>query len=136
MAKRILLVEDHPDNLNIYRLVLEHFGYEVAAAGDGEAALRAVRENPPDLILMDISIPLMNGWEVTAILKADGATRHIPVVALTAHAMAADRARAEETGFDGFLAKPVEPRQLVTEVGRFLESRATPLDGSASERGE
>jgi two-component system, cell cycle response regulator DivK len=121
MARKILLVEDHPDNMNIYRLVLEHFGYAVVAAADGKAALRQAREGRPDLILMDISIPFLDGWEVTAILKADGETRDIPIVALTAHAMDADRERAEAAGFDGFLSKPVEPGRLVTEVARFLD---------------
>jgi two-component system, cell cycle response regulator DivK len=120
MAQRILLVEDNEDNQTVYRTILEHFGYEVIEAMDGETGVRLAREQKPDLILMDVSIPLMDGWEATRILKGDEATRDIPIIALTAHALASDRARAEEVGCDGYLAKPVEPRKVVEEVARML----------------
>ena len=116
----ILLVEDNEDNRVVYRTMLTHFGFRVIEAQDGREALRCAREEHPDLILMDISIPLLDGWEATRILKADPATAGIPVIALTAHALDSDRARAAEIGFDVFLAKPVEPRRVVTEVGRLL----------------
>ncbi len=120
MPKTVLLVEDNVDNRTIYRTILEFGGYTLIEAVDGEAALRQAREGRPDLILMDISIPLVDGWEVTRTLKADPLTSGIPVIALTAHALAEDRRRAEEVGCDGYLAKPVEPRRVMQEVERFL----------------
>lgn len=119
----ILLVEDNLDNRAIYRTILEHFGYEVVEAADGEEAIRIARERHPDLVLMDISIPVVDGWEATRLLKADRATHDIPVIALTAHALPADRARSEEAGCDGYLAKPVAPRRVVEEVERVLRRR-------------
>ncbi len=119
-AKTILLVEDNEDNRTVYRTILEHFGYEVIEARNGEDGIRMAREEHPDLILMDISIPIIDGWEATRILKSDEATSDIPIIALTAHALATDRAKAEEIGCDGYLAKPCEPRRVVAEVERFI----------------
>lgn len=118
--KRILLVEDHEDNRNIYRTILEHFGFEVVIATDGSAAIRMAREEHPDLILMDLSIPVVDGWEATRLLKQDAATASIPIIALSAHALREDRDRAREAGCDGYLAKPVEPRKVVEAVQRYL----------------
>ena len=118
----ILLIEDHEDNRNIYRTILEHFGFRVLLASDGREGVSLAREGQPDLILMDISIPHIDGWEATKILKADPATSHIPIIALTAHALPEDRARAEAVGCDGYLTKPVEPRRVIEEVNRFLET--------------
>jgi two-component system, cell cycle response regulator DivK len=120
VSRTILLVEDHEDNRIVYRTMLEHFGYRVILAGDGGEGVRLAREERPDLILMDVSIPVMDGWEATRTLKADAGTARIPVIALTAHALAADRERAHEVGCDGYLAKPVEPRRVLEEVRRFL----------------
>ena len=124
-TKRILLVEDHEDNRNIYRTILEHYGYQVVIAMDGQSGLRLAREEQPDLILMDLSIPVVDGWEATRLLKQDSVTRVIPVIALSAHALEEDRARAREAGCDGYLAKPVEPRRVLAEVARFLGDGAT-----------
>jgi len=116
----ILLVEDNEDNRVVYRTMLAHFGFRVVEATDGHQALRYVRDDRPDLILMDISIPVMDGWETTRTLKADPDTARIPVIAVTAHALESDRARAAQIGFSLFLTKPVEPRRVVTEVRRLL----------------
>lgn len=124
----ILLVEDNLDNRTIYRVLLEHFGYQVHEAHNGQEALDQARTVLPDLILMDISIPLIDGYEATRILKGDPATRAIPIIALTAHALKTDQERVEATGFDGYLAKPVEPKRVVEEVRRHL-------DGSSADRG-
>jgi CheY-like chemotaxis protein len=121
-AQRILLVEDNEDNLAVYRAILQYAGYEVLEARDGVAGVEEARAGRPDLILMDISIPKIDGFEATRILKMDPETRAIPIVALTAHAMDEDRERAREVGCDGFLAKPVEPRRVVREIERFLGS--------------
>ena len=118
--RRILLVEDNDDNLSVYRAILEHTGYEVFEARDGVAGVEQAKDGQPDLILMDISLPRLDGFEATRILKTDPSTRHIPIIALTAHALEEDRARARDVGCDGFLAKPIEPSRVVREVGRYL----------------
>ncbi len=116
----VLLVEDHPDNRGIYRTILEHGGLDVLEAEDGEAGVRIARERRPDLILMDVSLPLLDGWKATRILKDDPGTAHIPIIALTAHALHGDRERAEEAGCDGYIAKPAPPRDVLEEVKRRL----------------
>ncbi|HUF69677.1 MAG TPA: response regulator [Longimicrobiales bacterium] len=121
---RILLIEDNDDNLTVYRTILEYVGFAVLEARDGEAGISEARNRHPDLILMDISIPKIDGFEATRILKADPATRSIPIIALTAHALEDDRKRARECGCDGFLAKPIAPRRVVSEIRRFLRGHA------------
>jgi CheY-like chemotaxis protein len=116
----LLLVEDNEDNRIIYSTVLRHLGYEVVEALDGVEAVALARSRLPDLILMDISIPEMDGWEATRILRADPTTRHIPIIALTAHALTDDRERAQAVGFTAYLAKPIEPRAVVAEVQRWI----------------
>ena len=116
----VLLVEDDRDNRTIYRTILEHSEYAVVEAQDGEAAIQLAQEVMPDAILMDISIPVIDGWEATRRLKGNPVTARIPIVALTAHALHTDRAMAERVGCDGFLAKPVEPRRVVEEVERVI----------------
>lgn len=123
MTTTILLVEDNEDNRTIYRTILEHAGYRLLEAVDGEEAMRSARELRPDLVLLDISIPRVDGWEVTRVLKADPATAAIPVIALTAHALEADRVRAAEAGCDGYLVKPIEPRAVLHAVEQFLARR-------------
>jgi two-component system, cell cycle response regulator DivK len=120
IVKTVLLVEDNEDNLVVYRTILEHVGYRVIEARDGEEGVARAHENMPDLILMDISIPKIDGWEATQRLKTDEATRGIPIIALTAHALEEDRQKAAQAGCDGYLAKPVEPRRVVAEVERFV----------------
>jgi CheY-like chemotaxis protein len=124
--KTILLVEDNEDNLVVYRTILEHVGYLVVEARDGEEGVAKAKERLPDLILMDISIPKMDGWEATTRLKADEATRGIPIIALTAHALEEDRQKATQVGCDGYLAKPVEPRRVVQEVEKFVGPARSP----------
>jgi two-component system, cell cycle response regulator DivK len=118
--KTVLLVEDNEDNLVVYRTILEHVGFVVIEARDGEEGVSRARTQRPDIILMDISIPKMDGWEATERLKADGETAGIPIIALTAHALEEDRLKAMKAGCDGYLAKPVEPRRVVQEVERFI----------------
>lgn len=116
----ILLVEDNLHNRRIFQGVLEHNGFRVTEAEDGERALAMVAADRPSLILMDLSIPITDGWECTRRLKADPATRAIPIIALTAHAMQGDEDRARAAGCDGYLSKPVSPRRVVEEVQRML----------------
>jgi CheY-like chemotaxis protein len=119
-GKLVLLVEDNEDNRIVYSTILKHFGYDVIEALNGQEGIEKAKDEQPDLILMDISIPVIDGWEATQILKRDSATKHIPIIALTAHALASDREKAMEVGCNGYLAKPCEPRAVVAEVQRFL----------------
>ncbi|MEO7457494.1 MAG: response regulator [Gemmatimonadaceae bacterium] len=124
IGKTVLLVEDNEDNRIIYSTVLRHVGYDVVEAEDGLQAIELARSLKPDVILMDISIPNLDGWEATRILRQDPATKNTPIIALTAHALPDDRDRAAQVGFTAYLAKPVEPRTVVAEVKRWLGDTA------------
>jgi two-component system, cell cycle response regulator DivK len=117
---KILLVEDNEMNRDMLSRRLERKGYVVAIAVDGIEAIEAARSDPPDLILMDLSLPVVDGWEATRRLKADERTRSIPVIALTAHAMETDRERARVAGCDDFDTKPVELTRLLEKIERLL----------------
>jgi two-component system, cell cycle response regulator DivK len=119
--RKILIVEDNQDNRAIFAAILHHHGYEVLEAADGEGGVELARAERPDLILMDISLPRMDGLEATSLLKGDAATSAIPIIAVTAHAMREDEARVRDAGCDGYLAKPVEPMRVIEEVARFLD---------------
>ena len=117
----ILLVEDFDDAREMYREFLEFSGFRVVTARDGREALDHAREADPDLILMDLSLPGLDGWEATRILKSDAATSHLTIVALSAHALAADGDRARAAGCDGFIAKPCLPADLLTQIAPYLD---------------
>lgn len=125
----MLIVEDNEQNRVIYRTILEHYGFHVVEAWDGEAGIRKVREGRPDVVLMDISIPKVDGYEATRILKADPATSAIPIIALTAHALAEDRARALEAGCDAYISKPAEPGHVAATVQQVLAGRRSAANG-------
>jgi CheY-like chemotaxis protein len=116
----ILIVEDDEDSRFVYRLLFEDEGYSVALARSGDEGLRMAREGHPDAVLMDVSIPGIDGWTATERLKGDPETADIPVIVLTAHAFPEDRKRASEVGCDVFLTKPCEPRDVMNEVRRLL----------------
>lgn len=120
----ILLVEDQPELRKLYAEHLVQSGFDVIEAGDGAAALLRTAEDAPDVVLMDLSIPIIDGWEATRRLKQDDRTAHIPVVALTAHDAAGDLRQATEAGCDWFVPKPCPPHALVVEVRRVLAARA------------
>jgi two-component system cell cycle response regulator DivK len=122
----VLLVEDNPHNRKIFSGMLRHSGFEVIEAESGDHALEEVAKKRPSLILMDLSIPGIDGWECTRRLKASAATCDIPIIALTAHAMRGDEERAREAGCDGYLAKPVSPKKVVEEVRRYLAKLPEP----------
>lgn len=122
--KTVLLVEDNEDNCIVYATMLQYHGYHVLTTGDGIEALRLTREELPDIVLMDVSIPGLDGWAVTERLKHDPVTAHIPIVAVTAHALPSDREKAWSVGCDGYLAKPCEPRRLLEEVERVTGREA------------
>lgn len=118
--KTVLIVEDNEDNRIVYSTILQHRGFTVLEATDGEEGIRVARAEHPDLILMDISVPVIDGWKATRILKSDEHTASIPVIALTAHAQAEGRENARNIGCDGYLAKPCEPRKVVAEVEKLI----------------
>jgi two-component system, cell cycle response regulator DivK len=120
---RILLVEDNEMNRDMLSRRLSRRGYDVTIVGDGQTALDAVTESPPSLVLMDMSLPVMDGWEATRRLKADPATRPIPVIALTAHAMSDDRERALAAGCDDFDTKPVDLARLLAKMEALIGAR-------------
>jgi CheY-like chemotaxis protein len=120
MATHILIVDDNAVNLKLASNVMECEGFTVVCAQDAEQGLDLVRQQPPDLILMDIGLPGMDGLTFTQLLKADPATRHIRIIALTAFAMKGDEERALQAGCDGYLAKPIDTRALGNHVRRVL----------------
>jgi two-component system cell cycle response regulator DivK len=117
--KRVLIADDNEHNLELARQVLSD-GWDVLLALDGGKALEVARRDRPDLALLDLSMPRMNGWDVARALKSEGGTSSIPLVACTAHAMAGDRERALAVGFDGYLSKPYRVRELIACVEDFL----------------
>ena len=116
----ILIVEDNEMNRDMLSRRLERKGYEVLIAVDGAKGLEVARANTPDLILMDMSLPVVDGWEATRRLKADARLKHIPVIALTAHAMANDRDKALEAGCDDYDTKPIELARLLGKIEALL----------------
>jgi two-component system, cell cycle response regulator DivK len=116
----VLIVDDFQDNREMYAMFLEHSGYRVAEAANGFEALERAFELVPDLIVMDLSLPGLDGWEATRRLKADTRTRHIPVLALTSHALEGFSDGAKAAGCDSFVTKPCLPDQLVSEIRTLL----------------
>jgi two-component system cell cycle response regulator DivK len=120
---KILLVEDNEMNRDMLSRRLTKRGYEVVIAVEGEQGVALARTDSPDLVLMDMSLPVLDGWEATRRLKSDPATRQIPIIALTAHAMAGDREKAREAGCDDFDTKPVELPRLLSKIEGLLQKR-------------
>jgi len=120
----ILVVDDNGTNRKLVSDVLGFDGYRILQAGDAEAAQEIIRSTPPDLILMDIALPGMDGLTLTRMLKASETTRHIVIVALTAFAMKGDDARAREAGCDGYITKPIDTRTLPDAVDGYLRGKS------------
>ena len=120
----ILLVEDNEMNREMLSRRLERRGYKVLIATDGETSISMAQANAPDLILMDMSLPVVDGWEATRRMKADRALQHIPVIALTAHAMANDRDKALEAGCDDYDTKPIDLSRLLGKIENLLHVAA------------
>lgn len=120
MGPRILVAEDMEDNLELFQDVLEIAGYTVLTCTDGLAAVQMAATDQPDLIVMDISLPGIDGHEATRRIRGQASTRHIPVIAVTAHAMPSDRELALEAGCSAYLAKPVSPRVLAQVVADLI----------------
>ena len=120
MSKRILVVEDQDDNRRILRDLLTASGYELIEAVDGEQGLAAVEQERPDLILMDIQLPGIDGYEVTRRIKANEALRHIPIIAVTSYALSGDDQKAFAAGCDAYVTKPFSPRELLAKIREYL----------------
>jgi two-component system, cell cycle response regulator DivK len=118
--KRVLVVEDTEDNRQIIRDLLTSAGYEMLEAVTGEQGVAMAAEHRPDLILMDIQLPVLDGYEATRRIKANPALRHIPVIAVTSYALSGDEERAREAGCDAYVAKPFSPRLLLAKVREFI----------------
>ena len=127
--KRILLVEDNKDNFELVRYLLESAGYEVLAAEDGIQGLEVARQETPDMILMDLSLPEMDGWTAASQLKADPKTAAIPLYAITAHTLPGDRRRALDTGFDGYIPKPIDFKNFASTIHAVFAQRAKASEG-------
>jgi CheY-like chemotaxis protein len=119
--RRVLVVDDYPDAREMYSEYLQFSGFEVIEASNGIEALQKAADTRPDIILMDLSLPVMDGWEATRRLKADQRTAGIPVVALTGHALAGISEGAKKAGCDAFVTKPCLPEDLLREIHRVLD---------------
>jgi two-component system, cell cycle response regulator DivK len=120
----VLVVEDYQDAREMYAAYLQFSGFDVAEAGNGLEAIEKTHELLPDIVLMDLALPKLDGWEATRRLKNDPRTRHIPIVALTGHALAGHAEVAREAGCDAFVTKPCLPDALVAEIKRLLDAHA------------
>jgi|SRR5919197_1025065 two-component system cell cycle response regulator len=117
---RILIVEDKFENLELMVYILKAFGHQPSVARDGEEGLTAAAEQHPDLIVMDLQMPRLDGYEAARRLRADAQLRRIPLVAVSAYAMVGDREKVMAAGFDGYVTKPIDPESFVQEVERYL----------------
>ena len=122
MAK-VLVVEDNADNMALVRFLLERAGFEVVEAGDGRQGIQMANDEQPDLILLDMALPEVDGWSAVKELKKTSATKAIPVVALTACTLPVDRDRALSAGCDGFMAKPMNVASFIEEITAFLPKK-------------
>jgi len=120
MSKRILAIEDHEENRRLLRDLLTSVGYEMIEAVTGEEGLTLAATHAPDLILMDIQLPGLDGYEVTRRVKANPALRHIPVIAVTSYALSGDEVKAMEAGCDAYVTKPFDPVELLAKIREFL----------------
>lgn len=129
MAARILLIEDNDQNRYLVTFLLERHGYDMVSARDGLHGIELAREHTPDLILLDIQLPTMHGYDVARALRQIPALADIPIVAVTSYAMVGDRERALAAGCTGYIEKPINPASFVAEVGSFLSPSAGPPSG-------
>ena len=125
MKGRILVVEDNVDNMDLFRFLLEEAGYEVLPARNGRAGLELAYEQRPDLILLDMSIPEVDGWKVARQLKDDPRTAQICIVALTGHTLPGDRKKALDAGCDGYLTKPLDIPSFAGQIDQFIAKKVS-----------
>jgi two-component system cell cycle response regulator DivK len=138
---KVLLVDDEPDNIEVVAESLEFYGMTVKTAENGQVGIDALKDFTPDLILLDLSMPVMDGWQTLRHLKSDPQTQSIPVLALSAHAILGDKERALAVGFDGYMTKPVSVPTLIQDLKAALSERptavqATPSDSTVGQRSD
>lgn len=121
MNKRILVIEDTEDNRRILRDFLTHVGFDLIEAEDGAKGVAMAAEHKPDLILMDIQLPVIDGYEATRRIKANPDLQHIPIIAVTSYALSGDEAKTREAGCNGYIAKPYSPRQMLAMIRELLK---------------
>jgi two-component system cell cycle response regulator DivK len=127
MAKvRILIVEDNEDNQELMRFLLERAGYDVMSVENGLEGVKAARREKPDIILMDLSLPELDGWSAARQIKADPELNNIPMIAVTAHTLPGDRRKALEAGFDSYISKPINIHMFDITIGKVLEQKQHP----------
>ena len=119
---RILYVEDNEDNIYMLKRWLKRKGFDVSIAEDGQTGVEMAKSEKPDLILMDLNLPIMDGWQATSVLKTDSETKHIPIIALSAHAMTEHKKRALDSGADDYDTKPVDVDRLLSKMNRYLDN--------------
>jgi two-component system, cell cycle response regulator len=134
MGARVLVIEDNPNNLDLFTYLLGFFGHLVGVARTGEAGLLSAEEAPPDLIVCDVQLPGMSGFDIARRLKFDPALRSIPLVAVTALATVGQRSMVMNAGFDGYIAKPIDPEKFVEQIEGFLPAniRSAPIASRGS----
>ena len=120
MSQRVLIVEDQEDNRAILRDLLTNAGYDFIEATNGQEGVALAESERPDLILMDIQLPVMDGYEATRRIKSNAALRSIPIIAVTSYALSGDEAKAQDAGCDAYVAKPFSPRQLLAKIREYL----------------
>lgn len=123
MPLKAVLIEDNENNRYLLTLLMEHAGFEVVVAADGKSGIDVARREGPDIILLDIQMPEMDGYEVASALKKDPGLAHIPIVGVSSFAMPGDRDRAMRTGFAGYIEKPVDPERFAQSVMEFLQRK-------------
>jgi two-component system cell cycle response regulator DivK len=121
MGQVVLIVEDNTSNIKLFRELIGIVGYETLEAYDGKQGIEMAKAHKPDLILMDISMPVMDGLEATRILKSDPQTKNIPIIALTSHAMKGDEEKVRAAGCEGYMTKPIDTRNFLKEVRKYLQ---------------
>jgi len=121
MTMRVLITEDEPNIVESLTFILQRAGYEVTSVADGEAAVRRLRSDPPDIMILDVMLPRLNGFEVLKLVKTDQMLKSLPVIILTAKGQAHDRQLAEQIGADAFITKPFSNRDIIDQIGRLCQ---------------
>jgi two-component system, cell cycle response regulator DivK len=134
MKPRVLVIEDNEQNLYLISFILKHHGYEVVEARDGAAGMKVARETCPDLILLDIQLPEMDGYTVARSFRSDPEWADVPIIAVTSYAMVGDREKTIEAGCTGYIEKPINPETFVPELERYLIVERKEANGKDSDR--
>lgn len=132
MKPKVLVIEDNEQNLYLTTFLLEHHGYEVIQARDGSTAIRIAMKTNPDLILLDIQLPEMDGYTVAGRFRSVSAFAHVPIIAVTSHAMVGDREKSIEAGCTGYIEKPIDPDTFIPELEKYLIAGRKDMDGKAA----